>query len=190
MNELHKQLQNIIVMKVGPHSDMSLLEIISSKKAEETIHAVHYWGYSGVFCQPKPVQEFCCNSAQAGVEPKLVLIETKSAYSSKSVGVVHEYSIDGINFTPFQAPVQLQGAHFSFVSRNLREVDGFSLDYYTVVGGKNDGKLLSQHIRYRVNKSFATAYIPGTLDADRNPTNKSIVWVADLVFPYAIWLRE
>ena len=49
----------IIVMKVGPHSGMSLSDIIKSKKEEEKTHGVHYWGYSGVFCQPKPSQEFC-----------------------------------------------------------------------------------------------------------------------------------
>ena len=36
-----------IVMKVGPHSNMSLSEIIESKKIEEGVYGVHFWGYSG-----------------------------------------------------------------------------------------------------------------------------------------------
>ena len=72
---MNKFPKNIIVMKVGPHSGMSLDEIVLSKHAEEQIHGMHFWGYSGVFCTPKATQEFCNKCyAEEKVFPKLVLI--------------------------------------------------------------------------------------------------------------------
>ena len=177
-----ENLDDIIVMKVGPHSDMSLDEIIESKNKEEILNNVHYWGYSGVFCRPKQVQEFCKNSALNNNSPKLVLIETKSSYNS-DIGFINEYSVDNINYEKFKYPVQLQGAQFSFVAKNLRKYDKFKLDDFIVVGGKNDGKPLSEHLVFRVNKCFGK-YIGNSDDNEIN------VLIADLVEPYAVWLRE
>ena len=175
-------LEDIIVMKVGPHSDMSLDEIIDSKKEEEIGNGVHYWGYSGVFCRPKQVQEFCKSSVLNNHSPKLVLIETKSSYSS-SIGFINEYSEDNINFKKFKSPVQLQGAQFSFVAKNIRKYNQFKLDDFIVVSGKNDGKVLSNHLKFKVNKCFAK-YKGNSQDKEIN------VLVADLVEPYAVWLKE
>lgn len=175
-----EKLNYIIVMKVGPHGVMNLQEIIQSKKEEEKIHGVHFWGYSGVFCQPRPTQEFCKSKESV----QLVLIETKSPYQS-DIGDIFEYSENGIDYKKFKGPVQLSGAQFSFVARNLREFENFCVDDYIVVGGKNDGKLLSDHLRFRVNKSFAK------LDS-KSQTRKQqqTVLIADLVEPYCIWLKE
>ncbi len=59
-----EEINDIIVMKVGPHSGMSLDEIIESKREEEKGNGVHYWGYSGVFCRPLATQEFCKRSVR------------------------------------------------------------------------------------------------------------------------------
>lgn len=80
-------------MKVGPHSNMSLKEIIKSKQEEELLHQVHYWGYSGVFCQPKPTKEFCKKCVRdKGEVPLLVLLETKSHYKSSigTIKIIHQ----------------------------------------------------------------------------------------------------
>lgn len=177
-----EKLEDIIVMKVGPHSNMSLDEIIESKNKEEIGNGVHYWGYSGVFCRPKQVQDFCKKSVLNNHSPKLVLIETKSTYSS-NIGFINEYSIDNINYKKFKSPVQLQGAQFSFVAKNIRKYNQFKLDDFTVVGGKNDGKVLSSHLKFKVNKCFAK-YVGNCKDKEIN------VLVADLVEPYAVWLKE
>ncbi|MDD3048557.1 MAG: hypothetical protein PHQ89_01015 [Bacilli bacterium] len=175
--------KNIIVMKVGPHSDMNLSDIIISKQNEENLHGVHYWGYSGVFCHPKKVQEFCKNSKKENNKAMLILIETKSNYDSK-IGYINSYSDDGKNFQLFSKPVQLQGATFSFVCKNIKEVDQFSLSNYNVVGGKNDGKPLTEHLKFRVNKSFASL---SNKMVDENKCQK--VLEVELIEPYAIWLK-
>jgi len=180
--------KNIIVMKVGPHSNMSLNEIIKSKQDEELLHGVHYWGYSGVFCQPKPTKEFCKTCTHhTGIAPSLVLLETKSSYHS-SIGEIKSYSPNGTDYYDFKKPVQLQGAEFSFVTKNLRFVEDFPLDRYNVVAGKNDGKPLLEHLRFRINKSFATL----NPDVLVYQTSRQIVtaFIADLVDPFAIWLKN
>lgn len=178
----------IIVMKVGPHSNMSLSDIIISKKKEEKIHGFHYWGYSGVFCQPSPTQQFCQWAELTYKEhPKIVLIETKSAYKS-NIGFIHQYSTNGSEYQSFKAPVQLQGAQFSFVAKNLYEIKDFKLSDYIVVGGKNDGLPLNEHLRFRVNKSFAK--LRTETDDQFECTRESRALVATLVSPFAIWLKE
>lgn len=68
------ELENIIIMKVGPHSNMSLNEIIETKIQEEKMHGVHFWGYSGVFCHPSKVQKYCEEISKNGKIVRLVLI--------------------------------------------------------------------------------------------------------------------
>ena len=180
--------ETIIVMKVGPHSNMNLSDIILSKKEEEKKHGVHYWGYSGVFCRPKPTQEFCNWAVEVyGKAPQLILIETKSSYDS-NIGMITEYSQNNIDYKKFLRPVQLQGAQFSFVARGLEEVKNFCLEDYVVVGGKNDGKMLTEHLKYRVNKSFAKLNKDPVV-RDRKIGTKLSVLTAELVYPYAIWLK-
>lgn len=180
----------IIVMKVGPHSGMSLVDIIVSKKEEEKIHGVHYWGYSGVFCQPKPTKDFCeWAKKNYGEEPYLILIETKSSYKS-DIGMITQYSEDNKTFEKFVSPVQLQGAQFSFVAKEIEMVKAFDLDDYIVVGGKNDGKILPQHLKYRVNKAFAKLKSRTEKENDVGASETISVLRAKLVYPYAIWLKE
>lgn len=184
------KIENIIVMKVGPHSNMSLSEIIKTKQNEELIHGVHYWGYSGVFCQPKKTQEFCRWSLSVSNQaPKLILIETKSSYDS-CIGNIKYFSSNGNDYEAFSGPVQLQGAQFAFVARTLKKVDDFSLDDYIVVGGKNDGKPLPLHLRYRVNKSFARINPGNDIDKKEDAAIQNTVLEAELVYPYAIWLKS
>ncbi|HKM20177.1 MAG TPA: hypothetical protein VJY47_03080 [Candidatus Dojkabacteria bacterium] len=172
-------LKNIIIMKVGPHSDMSLSEIIDSKIEEEKIHGVHFWGYSGVFCHPTKVQQYCEDIyKETGENPKLVLIETKSKYSS-NIGFIKTYSTNGKDYVEFKAPVQLQGATYSFVCKNIKKIDNFCIDNYLTIGGKNNLKPLDEHLRYRVNKSFAKQYRDDS-------TNYNTALVVDLVPPYCI----
>ncbi len=169
-------------MKIGPHSGMSLQEIIASKIEEEKSNGVHYWGYSGVFCKPIPTQKFCQESKKNERKPKIVLLETKSSYDSK-IGLIDEYSENNMTYKKFKAPVQLQGAEFSFVAKNIRQIKNFRLDDFTVVGGKNDGKKISEHLIFRVNKCFGKY-------TGKSESKELEAYVADLVEPYAIWLKE
>lgn len=97
-------------MKVEPHSNMTLTEIIKSKNNEETNDGVHYCGHSGVFCGPEQVQKFCENSILNHNVPKLVLIENKNSYYS-NIGIILKYSDNGKDYRSFKNSVQLQGVH-------------------------------------------------------------------------------
>ncbi len=171
-------------MKVGPHNKMSLEEIILSKQKEQQEHKVHFWGYSGVFCTPKKTQEFCKWAKETyQEEPTLILLETKSSYES-NIGFIKKYSTDNINFQNFSKPVQLQGAQYSFVAKNMKKTT-IKLSDYTVVSGKNNGQPLDKHLRFRINKSFAQLNQKFHTDSPQIS-----VYSATLVPPYAIWLKE
>ena len=177
-----------IVMKVGPHSNMTLSDIIESKQQDVLTHGVHYWWYSGVFCQPRPTQEFCKMAREKYREnPSIILIETKSPYKS-NIGYITQYSIDNKVYVPFRAPVQLQGAQFSFVAKDIKHLETFVPAMYKVYGGKNHGKSLLDHMRFRVNKSFAI--LNTSQDVSEESSAAINVLVAELVEPYAIWLKE
>lgn len=62
-------------------------------------------------------------------------METKSSYKS-NIGFIQQYSTNGSEYQFFNAPVQLQGAQFSFVAKDLHEINTFRLSDYIVVGGK------------------------------------------------------
>lgn len=178
--------ESIIIMKVGPHSGMNLEKIIQSKLIEERIHGVHYWGYSGVFCMPKQTQQFCKWAKKTyGDYPTLILLETKSAYESNEVGLVKSFSVDGINFKKFDKPVQLQGAKFSFVGTNIREIENFDLSKYLVFGGKNHLLPIKKHLKFRVNKCFAVLNEKQSLSS-----NCVRALAVDLHEPFAIWLKD
>lgn len=186
---MHNLPRAIIVMKVGPHSGMTLDEIIFSKQVEENFHGVHYWGYSGNFCLPKPTQEFCKRAKEIyGENPQLILLQTKSAYKS-TIGEITHYSEDGETYVEFNKPVQLQGAKFSFVAKKIREINNFDLSNYIVVGGKNAGRPLAQHFRGRVNKSFAQLSLTCETVRSSNEQFEKVL-VAELTYPYAVWLKS
>lgn len=174
-----------VVMKVGPHSGMGLGDIAASKVDEERRLGVQYWGYSGTLCTPNRVHQFVSyvSSIQAR-PPSLLLIATTSPYASP-VGHSMRYSADGVNFREFPGRVQLQGAQFAFVAQDLQPIGSdFMLDEYDVVGGKNDGKPLSIHLRQRVGKAFVRR--ASRID---KASPARLAFVAQLVAPYAIWLE-
>lgn len=177
-----------VVMKVGPHSGMSLSEIVASKVEEESRLGQHYWGYSGTLCHPKRVLEFVeyVRSLQE-LPPQLLLLETASNYDS-SIGKINSFSTDCNRYEVFGGAVQLQGAEFAFVAQGLHSVDrDICLDEFDVVGGKNNGQPLSHHLRHRVNKAFVKRR-----PADEREMSQRcrLSYVAQLVSPFVIWLRS
>jgi hypothetical protein len=174
-----------IVMKVGPHSGMSLAQIAESKRAEEAIGGVHYWGYSGTSCHPSRVRSFVLDVlARQAAAPVLLLLETRSGYTSP-IGRIGRFSTDAGTYGAFDGPVQLQGAQYAFVCRNLRRMDcSFPADSYSVVGGTNDGALLSRHLRYRVSKAFVRRN-----EVVVSAQQARLAYAAELAEPYVIWLE-
>jgi len=174
-----------IVMKVGPHTGMSLDDIVESKFKEEARLGVHYWGYSGTSCRPRRVLEFVAYVLlRQRTPPSLLLLETQSDYASEKIGRIGTFSTDQREYRGFGAPVQLQGAQYAFVACGLQRVDQeLRLDTYSVMGGRNDGRPLSQHLRYRVNKAFVRhGSEPASLESSR------LACLAQLAEPYVIWL--
>ena len=178
-----------VVMKVGPHSGMSLAEIAASKAEEERRLGRHFWGYSGSLCHPRRVVDFVAYARAMTETPvQLLLIETSSDYRS-SIGKIAAFSTDQQHYTRFADAVQLEGAQFAFVARDLQRIDSdIDLDAFSVVGGRNDGRSLSQHLRHRINKAFVRT-VTHAAAAARISARCRLAYSARLVEPFAVWLR-
>jgi hypothetical protein len=174
----------IIFMKAGPHSGDALKDIIKMKLEEQTKFGRFYWGYSGSLCHPYRVQEFAQNAVKNGTLPLLVLSPTKSAYDLGGIKKVHEYSIDNKKWDELPAGVYLWNCRFAVIASRLREVDLYiDLNEY-VTAARTATRPLGEYLKYRVNK--ACAFLKGKSD---HPCLTRISYIAELVFPYCIYLR-
>lgn len=187
---MKENLKNIILMKVGPYCNYSLEEIISIKQKEEKEVGKYFWGYSGVFCHPKVIQNLI---SHAGNEPIYVLfVETKSNFIPTKVERFEEYSTDKNSWEKLPKDVLLVGnkkkAHFAITARNLRKVDMFiDLSQYCTLMGMfpNTEQCLDSYFKYRVDKACAI-FLP---DEKRTSTKIKISYISELVTPNSVFVR-
>lgn len=177
-------------MKVGPHSGMSLSEIVQSKLEEEDRLGFHFWGYSGSLCRPDLVLDFVNFSiSKNGRPPLLILLETKSKFKN-NIGKIKKFSTDQTIYTHFNQPVQLQGADFSFVAKELfsprEELD---LSQFIVFNRNptTEPIRLHKYLRYRVSKACAEFSPEGEGHISNNIRP---FMIAKLEKPYVVWLKE
>lgn len=179
----------ILFMIVGPHSGFSLAEIFAMKKKEERRLGHFYWGYAGSLCHPVRVQGFAQEFIKnGGGPPRVIMVETKSRYSSTTVGRIQQYSVDGSRFGKIPSGVTLIGCTVAVTCANLRTCDEqLDLNRYSVADGKRAGAPLGQYVRYQINKACA-------LLRDGEPLAPArfvnVVAVAELVEPYCVYLAE
>lgn len=178
----------IVFMIVGPHSGYSLSQILFMKREEEDKLGVLYWGYGGTLCRPERVQAFaseCMERFQCA--PTVVMVETKSRFASRHIGVLHHYSNDGTSFRPLPRAVTMIGCSVGIVCKNLREVSvEINLNGYRVADGGCAGTLLGDYIRHQVNKACAwSAHIVGAA-----PRLVNVIATAALAPPYGVYFRE
>ena len=109
-----------IVMKVGPHSGMSLEQIFASKLDEETRLGKHYWGYSGTLCHPDRVLAFVDYVKSFHEVPHLLLVETTSGYNSP-IGKISRFSTDRSSYgRPFLEKSSLKVLNLRLCARDSK----------------------------------------------------------------------
>lgn len=100
---------HIIVMKAGPYCGYSLDEIIHIKQQEANLIGKFFWGYGGVFCQPKVVNAFVSHSFLSDCQPYVMFCETLSAYETNSGGKFTDFSINKSSWKHLPEEVLLIG---------------------------------------------------------------------------------
>lgn len=179
-------LDAIVFMKVGFHVGEGLDDIIVRKTAEQDKCGRIFWGYGGNSCHPTTqIAPFVAAALACQQQPVLAMKLTESKFEGV-LNFASEYSRDGVDWLQLPAGAMVKGSKYAIVCKNLRRIDArVDLAKYQVAVGPSAGKNLSSYIRYRVDKACA-AFTP-ELQTATHPTE--ITYVAELVEPYAVFLR-
>lgn len=180
----------VLFMKVGKHAHENLADIIARKTREIEQAGVGMWGYGGNTCHPSSmVQPFAESFVAQGKSIHLVMEEMDSNHFAEPLCAA-EYSSDSREWKEVPAAIEVRGSRFALVIRNLRQVKlELPLDQTKVAVGNSLGRLGSRYVSGRVDKACLEV-----LDAPERtnelPKVRPISLVADLVKPYAVFLRN
>ncbi len=190
MNNIIYPGAGVLFMKVGTHAQENLTDIIARKTREIEQAGIGMWGYGGNTCYPTSmVQPFAESFAAQGKPIHLVMEEMTSNHFAEPLCAA-EYSSDGREWQEIPAAIEVRGSRFALLIKNLRQAQlELPLDQTKVAVGNNLGRLGSRYVSGRVDK--ACLEVLGVAERT-NDTLKArpINLVADLVEPYAVFLRK
>ncbi len=193
MNDIIRPGAGVLFMKVGTHAKEDLAAIIARKTKEISDTGYAMWGYGGGTCYPSSmVQPFAQKFAKAG-QPIFLCMEAMNSNHFAEQLAAAEYSADNRNWKEIPPTINVLGSRYALVIRDLRQTDlQLTLDQTRVGVGPNMGKLGSRYISGRVDKACLEV-----LDAPERgneegvaPKERQISLVAELVEPYAVFLRN
>ena len=180
----------MLFMKVGTHAQESLADIIARKTREIEQAGVGMWGYGGNTCHPSSmVQPFAESFVARGKPIHLVMEEMESSHFAEPLCAA-EYSVDGREWSEIPAAIEVRGSRFALMIRNLRQVKlELPLDQTKVAVGNSLGRLGSRYVVGRVDKACLEV-LDAPEQTNEEPKVRPINLVADLVGPYAVFLRN
>ena len=191
MTNIIRKGQGILFMKVGTHAKESLNDIIARKTKEIEAAGYTMWGYGGGTCHPGTmVQPFAKDFAKAGNVIYLCMQEMDSKHFAEQIPA-DEYSADGQEWKPVPNSIKVLGSRYALTIKNLRKEQFVLHTGHTKVAvGNSSGMLGSKYIKGRVDKACLeiTGEPPSTNTEERAPIQIGLV--ADLIEPYAVFLRN
>jgi hypothetical protein len=178
-------------MKVGTHA-REPLEAIIARKSEE-IHQAGFgmWGYGGNTCHPTTmVQPFAEEMHRRG-QPIYLCMQAMDSKHDADPLRAHEYSEDGVTWKTVPAAINVRGSRYALLIKNLRQEEHvLPLHQTRVAVGNNTGRIGSRYIQGRVDKACLEVTDKAELANKDEPADKAINLVAELVEPYAVFLRD
>ncbi len=196
MEKETEQFEAIIYIKVGTHAGESIDEIISRKQNEEKRAGMFFWGYSGKILFPSTqVLPFIEESKSRGIVPKLLMhvIQNRSRnrynpHVSQKAEYYSKNKEDDWQLIP--QGISVIGSDYALVCRNLKKVNTtIDLSLYELANSKRRGDSLDNYIRNQIDKACAFLKTPFPRDYKKSDTIVEISYVADLVEPYAVFLK-
>lgn len=190
MAELLKLGSSVLFMKVGKHAQESLADIIARKSKEIDQAGFSLWGYGGSSCHPTSmVQPFAAAAAERGQQIHLVMEAMDSKHDADPLCSA-EYSPDRDTWLQIPDAIEVRGSHFALAIRNLRmEEFTLALNQTRVALGRSEGKLGSRYIKGQCDKACLEVLEKPELVNESAQVDRAITLVADLVDPYAVFLR-
>lgn len=188
MSSIIKPGARVLYMKVGNHASEPLDKILERKTKEIEDEGVAFWGYGGSTCHPVTVvQPFAKSFEEQGGTIYLCMEPMESKHFAPSVRA-EEFSIDGANWKPIPAGINVTGSRYAVVIKNLhQEKFELPLAHTRVALGNSMGTVGSKYISGRVDK--ACLEITGPPSGSSQPPVR-IGLVAEIVKPYAVFVRN
>lgn len=191
MSHIIKPGNSVLFMKVGTHAKEDLNSIIARKTKEIDDAGFAMWGYGGGTCHPGTmVRPFAQAKTAAGGVIKLVMQEMESNHFAEQVRA-DQYSVDGIEWKDIPPAINVLGSRYALVIKDLhKEEFKLPLAQTKVALGPSEGRLGTRYIQGRVDKACLEITENPELANDVKNVEIDISLVADLVDPYAVFLRN
>ena len=180
----------VLFMKVGTHAQETLEHIIARKTKEIEDAGYAMWGYGGNTCHPQTmVQPFAKSFEQRGQAIFLCMEEMVSNHFAQPVRA-DEYSPDDIDWCEIPSAINVLGSRYALMIKNLRHEEmELPLARTRVAVGNNIGKAGDRYISGRVDKA-CLEMVGNAESLEPNEPCKHISLVAELIAPYAVYLRN
>jgi hypothetical protein len=191
MNAIVRPGAGFLFMKVGTHARESLEDIIARKSKEIADAGFAMWGYGGSTCHPRNlVQPFAEEFAGRGKPIVLCMHAMNSNHWAEQLRA-SEFSPDGLEWKPIPDTINVLGSRYALVIKNLRQEEHtIPLNQTRVAVGPSRGRLGTRYIRGRVDKACLEVIEEPELTNEPGNDLVNINLVADLVEPYAVFLRD
>jgi hypothetical protein len=190
MTMILKPGQALLYMKVGTHAQESLDAIIARKTKEIEQAGFALWGYGGSTCHPQTmVQPFARSFEQRGQVIYLCMQPMESSHFAEPIRAV-EFSVNGMDWEPIHAAINVLGSRYALAIRNLRKDDlDLPLAKTKVALGNSMGLGGDRYIAGRVDKAcLETTEEIGATSASEPRVHIGLV--AEIVKPYAMYVRN
>jgi hypothetical protein len=191
MSIILKPGSQIFYMKVGNHASESLEKILKRKRKEIEDEGIAFWGYGGSSCHPiNVVQPFAKSFETAGGTIYLCMEPMESKHFALDVRA-EEFSVDGMNWQPVPLGINVTGSRYAVVIKSLCEENfDLPLAQTRVALGNSRGAIGSKYISGRVDKACLEITDPVTQDGSSETPARHIGLVAEIVKPYAVFVRN
>ena len=181
----------VLYMKVGTHAQESLEDIVERKSREIREAGYGMWGYGGNTCHPSTmVQPFAREFQARGRQIHLVMEEMDSKHFAEP-DCAAEFSVDGLEWNFVPEEIEVRGSRYALTIKNLRpEKIALPLHRTHVPVGPSTGRVGSRYVQGRVDKACLVVEPAGEGPAEEGGVEREIGLVAELVEPYAVYLRN
>jgi hypothetical protein len=178
-----------VFMKVGNHAGESFDEIISRKTAEFKKAGRIFWGYGGTSCHPsRQVQPFAKTHLKQSGKIYL-LMQSIQSNADPDILPATKYSVDGINWKPIPAGIDVLGSRYALVLGEIKPGDLiFPAEEYVVGIGPSREKIAADYICGHVDKGCFLRKQNALAPKKLKPPIQ-ISYKAELLDPYAVFLR-
>ena len=190
MNDIIKPGAGVLYMKVGTHANEPLDAIIERKQAEIDAAGFALWGYGGNTCHPTTmVQPFARDFELRGETIHLVMHPMVSNHFAVTARA-EEMSTDGQEWTRIPDPINVLGSRYALAIAALEAVEfALPLSQTRVALGNSRGRRGDEYIQGRVDKAVFEVVDKATDDDGTEREAEQIGLVADLVEPFAVFVR-